>query len=207
MIGSRFVVPGLPPAFPTALPQQSRCSKDIGPPSSKAGPMPSATSLESLSADTRALQDSGVDAALFAALGQLAIYHHRRNLGARRCPRVAPAASPCTSPSAAMWPRSPKCRPTKALSGCTRWSAPSTAASRGWNPGGDRAPVPVPHDELVARFKQWAAAVGRVPATNPRSRPSSRRDRKTPVCSSSYITRHPARDIPGPPSSHPDAHG
>ncbi len=28
----------------------------------------------------------------------------------------------------------------------------------GWNPGGGRAPVPVPHEELVASFKQWAAA-------------------------------------------------
>ncbi len=31
----------------------------------------------------------------------------------------------------------------------------------GWHPGGNREPVPVPHDELVARFKQWAAAGGR----------------------------------------------
>jgi hypothetical protein len=28
----------------------------------------------------------------------------------------------------------------------------------GWQPGGARAPVPVPHAEFVARFKQWAAA-------------------------------------------------
>jgi len=28
----------------------------------------------------------------------------------------------------------------------------------GWNPGGDRAPVSVPHDELVAKLKQWIAA-------------------------------------------------
>ena len=28
----------------------------------------------------------------------------------------------------------------------------------GWNPGGGRAPVPVPHDELVAKLKVWMAA-------------------------------------------------
>ncbi len=33
----------------------------------------------------------------------------------------------------------------------------------GWKPGGTRAPVPVPHDELVAKFKQWAAAGGPCP--------------------------------------------
>jgi hypothetical protein len=33
----------------------------------------------------------------------------------------------------------------------------------GWHPGGDRKPVPVPHDELVAKFKQWAAAGGPCP--------------------------------------------
>ena len=34
----------------------------------------------------------------------------------------------------------------------------------GWHPGGTRAPVSVPHDELVAKFKQWAAAGGPCPA-------------------------------------------
>ena len=34
----------------------------------------------------------------------------------------------------------------------------------GWHPGGNREPVPVPHDELVAKFKQWAAAGGPCPA-------------------------------------------
>jgi len=33
----------------------------------------------------------------------------------------------------------------------------------GWNPGGDRAPVSVPHDEFVAAFKRWAAAGGPCP--------------------------------------------
>ena len=33
----------------------------------------------------------------------------------------------------------------------------------GWHPGGTRAPVPVPHDELVVKFKQWAAAGGPCP--------------------------------------------
>ena len=33
----------------------------------------------------------------------------------------------------------------------------------GWNPGGERAPVPVPHAEFVAKFKQWAAAGGPCP--------------------------------------------
>jgi hypothetical protein len=33
----------------------------------------------------------------------------------------------------------------------------------GWNPGGERAPVPVPHAEFIARFKQWAAAGGPCP--------------------------------------------
>jgi hypothetical protein len=33
----------------------------------------------------------------------------------------------------------------------------------GWNPGGDREPVSVPHAEFVARFKQWAAAGGPCP--------------------------------------------
>ena len=30
----------------------------------------------------------------------------------------------------------------------------------GWSPGGTRAPVSVPHDQFVARFKEWAAAGG-----------------------------------------------
>ena len=34
----------------------------------------------------------------------------------------------------------------------------------GWNPGGGRAPVSVPHEELVAKFKQWAAAGGPCPS-------------------------------------------
>jgi mono/diheme cytochrome c family protein len=34
----------------------------------------------------------------------------------------------------------------------------------GWHPGGNREPVPVPHDELVVKFKQWAAAGGPCPA-------------------------------------------
>jgi hypothetical protein len=33
----------------------------------------------------------------------------------------------------------------------------------GWNPGGERAPVSVPHAEFVAKFKQWAAAGGPCP--------------------------------------------
>ena len=33
----------------------------------------------------------------------------------------------------------------------------------GWNPGGNRAPVPVPHKEFVAKFKEWAAAGGPCP--------------------------------------------
>jgi hypothetical protein len=33
----------------------------------------------------------------------------------------------------------------------------------GWHPGGERAPVSVPHDVFVARFKQWAAAGGPCP--------------------------------------------
>jgi hypothetical protein len=33
----------------------------------------------------------------------------------------------------------------------------------GWDPGGDRAPVSVPHAEFVAKFKQWAAAGGPCP--------------------------------------------
>ncbi len=33
----------------------------------------------------------------------------------------------------------------------------------GWHPGGDRAPVSVPHAEFVAKFKQWAAAAGPCP--------------------------------------------
>lgn len=34
----------------------------------------------------------------------------------------------------------------------------------GWNPGGERAPVSVPHEEFVAKFKQWAAAGGPCPS-------------------------------------------
>jgi hypothetical protein len=34
----------------------------------------------------------------------------------------------------------------------------------GWNPGGGRAPVSVPHDEFVAKFKLWAAAGAPCPA-------------------------------------------
>jgi hypothetical protein len=33
----------------------------------------------------------------------------------------------------------------------------------GWNPGGERAPVPVPHAEFVAAFETWAAAGGPCP--------------------------------------------
>lgn len=33
----------------------------------------------------------------------------------------------------------------------------------GWNPGGERAPVSVPHAEFVAHFKQWTAAGGPCP--------------------------------------------
>jgi hypothetical protein len=33
----------------------------------------------------------------------------------------------------------------------------------GWDPGGERAPVSVPHAEFVAKFKQWAAAGGPCP--------------------------------------------
>ena len=33
----------------------------------------------------------------------------------------------------------------------------------GWHPGGMREPVSVPHDELVVKFKQWAAAGGPCP--------------------------------------------
>ena len=33
----------------------------------------------------------------------------------------------------------------------------------GWNPGGERGRVSVPHAEFVARFKQWAAAGGPCP--------------------------------------------
>ena len=28
----------------------------------------------------------------------------------------------------------------------------------GWEPGGDRIPVPVPHDRFVAAFKTWKDA-------------------------------------------------
>lgn len=34
----------------------------------------------------------------------------------------------------------------------------------GWSPGGDRAPVSVPHADFVAAFKLWAAAGGPCPA-------------------------------------------
>jgi hypothetical protein len=34
----------------------------------------------------------------------------------------------------------------------------------GWNPGGGRKPVSVPHAEFVARFAQWAAAGGPCPS-------------------------------------------
>src|SRR5688572_7008762 len=33
----------------------------------------------------------------------------------------------------------------------------------GWSPGHGRVPVPVPHDQFVASFKQWAAAGGPCP--------------------------------------------
>ncbi len=34
----------------------------------------------------------------------------------------------------------------------------------GWNPGGERSPVSVPHNEFVAKFKEWAAAGGPCPS-------------------------------------------
>jgi hypothetical protein len=34
----------------------------------------------------------------------------------------------------------------------------------GWDPGGTRAPVSVPHDEFVAKFRQWAAVGGPCPS-------------------------------------------
>lgn len=33
----------------------------------------------------------------------------------------------------------------------------------GWNPGGNRTPVPVPHDQFAAAFKTWADAGGPCP--------------------------------------------
>ncbi len=33
----------------------------------------------------------------------------------------------------------------------------------GWHPGGERKPVPIPREEFVAKFKQWAAAGGPCP--------------------------------------------
>ncbi|WP_460731759.1 hypothetical protein [Lysobacter tyrosinilyticus] len=33
----------------------------------------------------------------------------------------------------------------------------------GWTPGGERAPVPVPHDDLVVAFKTWVDAGGPCP--------------------------------------------
>ena len=33
----------------------------------------------------------------------------------------------------------------------------------GWDPGGERAPVPVPHAELVAAFRTWVDAGGPCP--------------------------------------------
>lgn len=35
----------------------------------------------------------------------------------------------------------------------------------GWNPGGSRAPVPVPHEEFVAQFRRWVDAGGPCPKT------------------------------------------
>ncbi|AXQ31170.1 hypothetical protein D0B54_21915 [Solimonas sp. K1W22B-7] len=40
----------------------------------------------------------------------------------------------------------------------------------GWNPGGTRAPVPVPHDRFVAAFKTWAAAGGPCPSEGTQAR-------------------------------------
>jgi hypothetical protein len=37
----------------------------------------------------------------------------------------------------------------------------------GWSPGGERAPVAVPHSEFVARFRQWADAGGPCPGDAP----------------------------------------
>ena len=34
----------------------------------------------------------------------------------------------------------------------------------GWNPGGERQPVPVPHGEFVAKFKLWVDAGAPCPA-------------------------------------------
>ena len=36
----------------------------------------------------------------------------------------------------------------------------------GWQPGGHRAPVPVPHAEFVAQFKRWTDAGGPCPAAD-----------------------------------------
>ena len=43
----------------------------------------------------------------------------------------------------------------------------------GWNPGGARVPVSVPHPEFVAKFKQWAAAGGPCPS-DPRTNASAK---------------------------------
>ena len=40
----------------------------------------------------------------------------------------------------------------------------------GWNPGGTRAPVPVPHEQFVAAFKTWAAAGGPCPGEGVQAR-------------------------------------
>jgi hypothetical protein len=42
----------------------------------------------------------------------------------------------------------------------------------GWAPGGNRAPVPVPHEEFVAKFELWASAGAPCPA--PDAQASSR---------------------------------
>lgn len=50
------------------------------------------------------------------------------------------------------------------LEALTRHVSEDSLVLWGWQPGGRRAPVSVPHDVFVARFRQWAAAGGPCPA-------------------------------------------
>jgi hypothetical protein len=49
------------------------------------------------------------------------------------------------------------------LAALTRHVSEDALVRWGWDPGGTRAAVPVPHEEFVAKFEQWAAAGGPCP--------------------------------------------
>jgi len=104
--------------------------------------------------------------------------HGQANLPASYGPNAPPGAPHWALPPAdhkMAWiglPPRELCRmiKDKKSNGGRDFAALTTHVSRdslvmwGWNPGGNRAPVFIPHDKFVASFTRWAAAGGPCPS-------------------------------------------